>query len=294
MLGSGAVIVIDDRCCMVQLGLRVAQFYMHESCGKCTPCREGTRWMVQLLRKIEEGDATQGELDVLLDVCDRILGNCLCPLGDAAAMPVASYVASRDEYQRHIDEGRCPSAASRRSRACSRRSTSTTRACGTRSRCPPRNAFAPVCLMGHPGPPPAFEPNGGKRAHGTHRAGSVAMNAQPQPELVTVTIDGHELQAPKRPGDGRGRGGGWDRDPSSATSPAGRRSGPAACASASGGAAEAPGRLHAHGHGRPGPQDGADEREGLRRASTRFSSSSSSTTLWTAPTATRRGTRSRI
>ncbi|HWB55666.1 MAG TPA: NADH-quinone oxidoreductase subunit NuoF [Gaiellaceae bacterium] len=109
MLGSGAVIVIDDRCCMVQLGLRVAQFYMHESCGKCTPCREGTRWMVQLLHKIEAGEATQGELDVLLSVCDRILGNCLCPLGDAAAMPVASYVARfRDEYQRHIDEGGCP------------------------------------------------------------------------------------------------------------------------------------------------------------------------------------------
>ena len=109
MLGSGAIIVIDDRCCMVQLGLRVAQFYMHESCGKCTPCREGTRWMVQLLRKIEDGDAAQGELDTLLDVCDRILGNCLCPLGDAAAMPVASYVAKfRDEYQRHVDEGGCP------------------------------------------------------------------------------------------------------------------------------------------------------------------------------------------
>jgi NADH-quinone oxidoreductase subunit F len=109
MLGSGAVIVIDDRCCMVQLGLRVAQFYMHESCGKCTPCREGTRWMVDLLRKIEAGDATQGELDLLLNVCDQILGHCLCPLGDAAAMPVASYVAKfRDEYQRHIDEGGCP------------------------------------------------------------------------------------------------------------------------------------------------------------------------------------------
>jgi NADH-quinone oxidoreductase subunit F len=112
MLGSGAVIVMDDRCCMVQLGLRVAQFYMHESCGKCTPCREGTRWMVDLLRRIEAGEATQAELDLLLDVCDRILGNCLCPLGDAAAMPVASYVARfRDEYQRHIDEGGCPFAA---------------------------------------------------------------------------------------------------------------------------------------------------------------------------------------
>jgi len=109
MLGSGAVIAIDDRCCMVQLGLRVAQFYRHESCGKCTPCREGTRWMVQILRSIEEGRAGQGDLDLLLDVCDRILGKCLCPLGDAAAMPVASYVSRfRAEFQRHIDEGACP------------------------------------------------------------------------------------------------------------------------------------------------------------------------------------------
>jgi NADH-quinone oxidoreductase subunit F len=108
-LGAAAVIAIDDRCCMVQLGLRVAQFYMHESCGKCTPCREGTRWMVQLLEAIEAGRATHGELDLLLDVCDRILGKCLCPLGDAAAMPVASYVVKfRDEFRRHVDEGGCP------------------------------------------------------------------------------------------------------------------------------------------------------------------------------------------
>src|SRR3954454_21346239 len=99
-LGSGAVIVIDDRCCMVQLGLRVAQFYMHESCGKCTPCREGTRWMVQILRAIEAGESSQDELELLLEVCDRILGKCLCPLGDAAAMPVASYVDKfRAEFQ---------------------------------------------------------------------------------------------------------------------------------------------------------------------------------------------------
>ena len=108
-MGSGAVIAIDERACMVQLGLRVAQFYMHESCGKCTPCREGTRWMVQLLRKIEAGDAEQSELDLLLDVCDRILGKCLCPLGDAAAMPVASYVDKfRAEFQAHIDHNGCP------------------------------------------------------------------------------------------------------------------------------------------------------------------------------------------
>jgi NADH-quinone oxidoreductase subunit F len=108
-LGSGAVIVIDDRCCMVQLGLRVAQFYMHESCGKCTPCREGTRWMVQILGKIEDGRAEHEDLDLLLSVCDRILGKCLCPLGDAAAMPVASYVDKfRDEFRRHVDDGACP------------------------------------------------------------------------------------------------------------------------------------------------------------------------------------------
>jgi NADH-quinone oxidoreductase subunit F len=108
-LGSGVVIAIDDRCCMVQLGLRVAQFYMHESCGKCTPCREGTRWMVQLLEKIEAGEAEQSELDLLLSVCDRVLGKCLCPLGDAAAMPIASYVDKfRAEFQEHVDRGGCP------------------------------------------------------------------------------------------------------------------------------------------------------------------------------------------
>jgi NADH-quinone oxidoreductase subunit F len=109
MMGSAGMIVIDERACMVQLGLRVAQFYMHESCGKCTPCREGTRWQVQLLHKIEAGDAEQSELDLLLDVCDRILGKCLCPLGDAAAMPVASYIDKfRAEFQAHIDHGGCP------------------------------------------------------------------------------------------------------------------------------------------------------------------------------------------
>ncbi len=108
-LGAAAVIVVDERACMVQLGLRVAQFYMHESCGKCTPCREGTRWMVQILEAVEAGRATHDELDLLLDVCDRILGKCLCPLGDAAAMPVASYVVKfRDEFRRHVDEGGCP------------------------------------------------------------------------------------------------------------------------------------------------------------------------------------------
>jgi len=108
-LGSGVVTVIDDRACMVQFALRVAQFYMHESCGKCTPCREGTRWMVQLLKKVEAGEAEQSELELLLSICDRVLGKCLCPLGDAAAMPVASIVSKfRDEFQAHIDRRGCP------------------------------------------------------------------------------------------------------------------------------------------------------------------------------------------
>jgi NADH-quinone oxidoreductase subunit F len=108
-LGAAAVIVIDDRACMVQLALRASQFYMHESCGKCTPCREGTRWLVQILRKIEDGGATHGELDLLLDVCDRMLGKSLCALGDFASWPVAGYVNHfRDEFERHIEEGGCP------------------------------------------------------------------------------------------------------------------------------------------------------------------------------------------
>jgi NADH-quinone oxidoreductase subunit F len=108
-LGAAAVIVIDDRACMVQLALRASQFYMHESCGKCTPCREGTRWMVQILEKIEEGRAEQAELNLLLSVADRILGKCLCALGDFAAAPVIAYVDKfRDEFQAHLDQGGCP------------------------------------------------------------------------------------------------------------------------------------------------------------------------------------------
>jgi NADH-quinone oxidoreductase subunit F len=107
--GAAAVIVIDDRACMVQLALRSTQFYMHESCGKCTPCREGTRWMVQLLHALEAGHGDQAQLDLLVNVADRILGRCLCALGDFAAGPVLEYVRTfREEFQRHIDEGGCP------------------------------------------------------------------------------------------------------------------------------------------------------------------------------------------
>jgi NADH-quinone oxidoreductase subunit F len=108
-MGSAGIVCIDDRTCMVQLGIRVSEFYEHESCGKCTPCREGTRWMTAILRKLEAGEASQGELDLLLSVCDRIIGKCLCPLGDTAAMAVASYVDKfRDEFQAHVDRSGCP------------------------------------------------------------------------------------------------------------------------------------------------------------------------------------------
>jgi NADH-quinone oxidoreductase subunit F len=108
-IGSAAVIVLDDRCCMVQLGVRISQFYEHESCGKCTPCRVGTRWTTQILRRIEEGHGSPGDLDLLLDVADRVNGKCLCPLGDTAMIAIASYVDKfRDEFQAHIDEGGCP------------------------------------------------------------------------------------------------------------------------------------------------------------------------------------------
>ena len=108
-IGSGVVTVIDERTCIVQFALRVAQFYMHESCGKCTPCRVGTRWLVQLMQAVEEGTATERDLELTLDVCDRIIGKCLCVLGDSAAMPVASCVTKfRDEFRAHLEHGGCP------------------------------------------------------------------------------------------------------------------------------------------------------------------------------------------
>ena len=108
-MGSAGVIVMDERVCMVQLGIRVSEFYEHESCGKCTPCREGTRWMTAILRKLEAGDASELELELLLSVCDRINGKCLCPLGETAATAVASYVAKfRDEFVAHLEGGGCP------------------------------------------------------------------------------------------------------------------------------------------------------------------------------------------
>src|SRR3954454_12674243 len=107
--GSAAVMVIDDRCCMVQLALRAEKFYMHESCGKCTPCREGTRWLVQILEKIEDGRGELSDLDLLESVGNRILGRSLCALGDFAVYPVQSYLRKfRSEFEAHVEQGACP------------------------------------------------------------------------------------------------------------------------------------------------------------------------------------------
>ena len=108
MLGAGSVIVIDETQCMVKALARLAYFYYEESCGQCTPCREGTGWLYRVVKRIEEGQGRQEDLDMLLDVSNKIMGRTICALGDAAAMPVASFVQNfRDEFQYHIDHKKC-------------------------------------------------------------------------------------------------------------------------------------------------------------------------------------------
>jgi NADH-quinone oxidoreductase subunit F len=107
MLGSGAIIVIDDSVSIVDVALKTAKFYRHESCGKCTPCREGTNWTVKMLERVQNGDATPMDLDIVASVCDQIMGNCLCVLGDAMAMPVGAMVKNfREEFEAHIEAAR--------------------------------------------------------------------------------------------------------------------------------------------------------------------------------------------
>lgn len=107
-LGSGAVIVMDDTTCIVRVVWRLAKFYAHESCGQCTPCREGTRWMVQILTRIVNGEGRFEDLDVLLDLESIMAGNCLCPLGDAALGPLISGIKKfRSEFEHHIKTGKC-------------------------------------------------------------------------------------------------------------------------------------------------------------------------------------------
>ena len=107
MLGSGAIIVVDDSTPIIDVALKVAKFYRHESCGKCTPCREGTNWTVKMLERIDAGEATPMDLDIMSSVQEHIMGNCLCVLGDAMAMPIASMITKfRDEFEAHMESRR--------------------------------------------------------------------------------------------------------------------------------------------------------------------------------------------
>jgi NADH-quinone oxidoreductase subunit F len=109
LLGTAAVMVMDDSVCMVRTVLRLTEFYAHESCGKCTPCREGTYWMVQVLQRLEDGKGTEADLQTLLDTCDNIFGRSFCALGDGATSPVVSSIKYfRDEYIAHVEQGGCP------------------------------------------------------------------------------------------------------------------------------------------------------------------------------------------
>ncbi len=108
MLGSGAIIVIDERACMVWVAMKLINFYAHESCGKCTPCREGTAWLKQIINRIENGGGQPGDIELILDACTNIMGRTICPLGDAAVMPTESIIKHfRNEFDYHIEHGTC-------------------------------------------------------------------------------------------------------------------------------------------------------------------------------------------
>jgi NADH-quinone oxidoreductase subunit F len=108
MLGSGAVIVMDETRCMVRCLERLSYFYYEESCGQCTPCREGTGWLYRVVHRIEHAQGKAGDLDLLTSVAEDIIGRTICALGDAAALPVRSFVKHfRGEFEHHIEHGRC-------------------------------------------------------------------------------------------------------------------------------------------------------------------------------------------
>jgi NADH-quinone oxidoreductase subunit F len=109
MLGTRSIQLFDETTCAVRVALRWCEFYQHESCGKCTPCREGSYWVVQLLQQLEAGEGSEADLDKLLDICDNITGRAFCALGDSIQAPVASSIKYfRDEYIEHLRHGGCP------------------------------------------------------------------------------------------------------------------------------------------------------------------------------------------
>lgn len=108
MLGSGAVIVMDSSTCMVKTAYIINRFFSHESCGKCTPCRDGTPWLTKVLKRIEHGEGRPGDLDLLDGICGNIFGRTFCPLGDGAVMALRGALNNfREEFQYHIDHKRC-------------------------------------------------------------------------------------------------------------------------------------------------------------------------------------------
>ncbi len=109
MLGTKALQIFDETTCVVRAVLRWTEFYKHESCGKCTPCREGTWWLVQTLTRLEQGQGTEADLETLVDLCDNIVGRSFCALADGAAAPITSSIQFfRDEYLEHLRVGACP------------------------------------------------------------------------------------------------------------------------------------------------------------------------------------------
>ena len=109
MLGSGSIVFMDDSTCMVRNALVTLEFFEHESCGKCTPCREGTWWATKVLHRIEHGEGRQEDMDLLVDISNRMDGRSFCPLGDAAAWALRSNVQSfRAEFERHVEVQACP------------------------------------------------------------------------------------------------------------------------------------------------------------------------------------------
>jgi NADH-quinone oxidoreductase subunit F len=107
MLGTASLIVVGDDTPIVELALRLAQFYRHESCGKCTPCREGTNWTVKMLERIDRGEATPMDLEIMAQIQENIIGNCLCVLGDSMAMPIGSMIKKlRPEFEEHMERAR--------------------------------------------------------------------------------------------------------------------------------------------------------------------------------------------
>jgi NADH-quinone oxidoreductase subunit F len=108
LLGSGGVIVMDDSTCMVRAAWNIARFFAHESCGQCSPCREGCHWMEKIFRRIEHGEGRTGDLDLIQSISGNIAGNTICPFGDAASWPAAAFIKKyRGEFEEHIAKKKC-------------------------------------------------------------------------------------------------------------------------------------------------------------------------------------------